>query len=85
MVQSQGSYSEGLFTQDMFAMVQHEEGGVLVGGVHIGHIHNVHLTIVGQLLIAPPRPLNPCQYVSTHRNITATDDGNLENSIILQG
>lgn len=63
MMQSQDSYSQGFFTQHMFAMVQHEEGGILVGGVYIGHIHDVHLAILGQLHITSPRPLHPCQRI----------------------
>lgn len=65
MAQSQGTYSKGLFTQDMFAMVQHEEGSILVGRVYVGHIHDVHLTVRGQLLITSPRPLHPCTRTGT--------------------
>lgn len=60
MLYQSGSYSEGFFTEDMFAVVQHEDGGVLMGRVHIGHIYNVHFTVPGQLLVASPCLLYSC-------------------------
>ena len=40
------THRQGLLTQHMFAVAQHEEGGVLVSRVQIRDIHNVNFTVL---------------------------------------
>lgn len=44
----QGStHGQGLLTQDMLAMLHHEDAGISMSWVQVGHVHNVHISIFG--------------------------------------